>query len=94
MPTIQHHGATLYYEEYGQGFPILTFAPAGLRSMRCPARLSFVAGCGTGGATMRPLSGCSMIVPGFGFCCSVGGVCAEACEVAASIHTAKRSAWR
>ena len=32
MPTIQHHGATLHYEEYGQGFPILTFAPAGLRS--------------------------------------------------------------
>jgi pimeloyl-ACP methyl ester carboxylesterase len=32
MPTIEHHGATIYYEEYGQGFPILTFAPAGLRS--------------------------------------------------------------
>ena len=32
MPTIQHHGATIHYEEYGKGFPILTFAPAGLRS--------------------------------------------------------------
>jgi pimeloyl-ACP methyl ester carboxylesterase len=32
MPTIKHHGATLYYEEFGQGFPILTFAPAGLQS--------------------------------------------------------------
>jgi pimeloyl-ACP methyl ester carboxylesterase len=26
------HGATLYYEEHGKGFPIFTFAPAGLRS--------------------------------------------------------------
>jgi pimeloyl-ACP methyl ester carboxylesterase len=33
MPIIQHHGATIHYEEYGQGFPILTFAPAGLRSV-------------------------------------------------------------
>src|SRR5579863_3717457 len=33
MPSIQHHGATIHYEEYGQGFPILTFAPAGLRSV-------------------------------------------------------------
>ena len=32
MPTIQHHGATIHYEEFGQGFPILTFAPAGLQS--------------------------------------------------------------
>ena len=32
MPTIQHHGATIYYEEHGRGFPILTFAPAGLAS--------------------------------------------------------------
>jgi pimeloyl-ACP methyl ester carboxylesterase len=32
MPTIQHHGATIYYEEFGRGFPILTFAPAGLAS--------------------------------------------------------------
>ena len=32
MPTIEHRGATLYYEEFGQGFPILTFAPAGLQS--------------------------------------------------------------
>lgn len=32
MPSFQHHGATIYYEEFGQGFPILTFAPAGLQS--------------------------------------------------------------
>jgi pimeloyl-ACP methyl ester carboxylesterase len=32
MPTIQHNGATIYYEEHGKGFPILTFAPAGLLS--------------------------------------------------------------
>jgi pimeloyl-ACP methyl ester carboxylesterase len=32
MPTIEHHGASIYYEEHGQGFPILTFAPAGLQS--------------------------------------------------------------
>jgi pimeloyl-ACP methyl ester carboxylesterase len=33
MPTVQHRDATIYYEEYGQGFPILTFAPAGLQSI-------------------------------------------------------------
>ena len=33
MPTIEHHGAQLYYEEFGSGFPILTFAPAGLQSV-------------------------------------------------------------
>src|SRR5256712_9207127 len=32
MPTIEHHGASIYYEEFGRGFPILTFAPAGLQS--------------------------------------------------------------
>lgn len=32
MPTIKHGGATLYYEVFGEGFPILTFAPAGLKS--------------------------------------------------------------
>jgi hypothetical protein len=32
MPTLEHNGASIYYEEYGQGFPILTFAPAGLLS--------------------------------------------------------------
>ena len=32
MPTVEHHGAAIYYEESGQGFPILTFAPAGLQS--------------------------------------------------------------
>jgi pimeloyl-ACP methyl ester carboxylesterase len=32
MPTFQHHGATIRYEVFGQGFPILTFAPAGLQS--------------------------------------------------------------
>lgn len=33
MPTVTHNGATIYYEEYGEGFPILTFAPAGLMSV-------------------------------------------------------------
>src|SRR2546423_2895734 len=33
MPSFEHHGAQIYYEEHGQGFPILTFAPAGLRSV-------------------------------------------------------------
>src|SRR5213076_1346117 len=33
MPSIQHHCASIYYEEFGQGFPILTFAPAGLQSI-------------------------------------------------------------
>src|SRR4029079_153567 len=32
MPTIRNGDATLYYEEHGKGFPIFTFAPAGLRS--------------------------------------------------------------
>lgn len=32
MPLIQNGGASLYYEEHGAGFPILTFAPAGLFS--------------------------------------------------------------
>ena len=32
MPSLEHRGATIYYEEFGQGFPILTFAPAGLAS--------------------------------------------------------------
>jgi pimeloyl-ACP methyl ester carboxylesterase len=33
MPSIEHDGAHIYYEEFGQGFPILTFAPAGLASV-------------------------------------------------------------
>ena len=33
MPSFTHHGATIYYEEFGHGFPILTFAPAGLQSV-------------------------------------------------------------
>ena len=33
MPTFEHHGASIYYEEFGRGFPILTFAPAGLQSI-------------------------------------------------------------
>lgn len=32
MPTLEHNGASLYYEVHGEGFPILTFAPAGLLS--------------------------------------------------------------
>jgi pimeloyl-ACP methyl ester carboxylesterase len=33
MPVLEHHGATIYYEEYGKGFPLLAFAPAGLASV-------------------------------------------------------------
>jgi len=33
MPSFEHHGTRIYYEEFGQGFPILTFAPAGLASV-------------------------------------------------------------
>ncbi len=33
MPSFEHDRARIYYEEYGQGFPILTFAPAGLASV-------------------------------------------------------------
>ncbi len=32
MPSVRHGDATIHYEEFGQGFPILTFAPAGLQS--------------------------------------------------------------
>ena len=32
MPTIEKNGATVYFEEHGKGFPILTFAPAGVKS--------------------------------------------------------------
>src|SRR5205814_7835908 len=32
MPSIERNGASIYYEEFGRGFPILTFAPAGLQS--------------------------------------------------------------
>lgn len=33
MPSFEHRGASIYYEVYGEGFPILTFAPAGLASV-------------------------------------------------------------
>ena len=33
MPGFEHHGASIYYEEFGHGFPVLTFAPAGLQSV-------------------------------------------------------------
>ena len=32
MPSFRHGDVTIHYEEFGQGFPILTFAPAGLQS--------------------------------------------------------------
>lgn len=32
MPTIRNKDAEIYYEEHGKGFPILTFAPAGVQS--------------------------------------------------------------
>jgi pimeloyl-ACP methyl ester carboxylesterase len=33
MPSFEHHGARIHYEVFGDGFPILTFAPAGLQSV-------------------------------------------------------------
>src|ERR1700682_6436500 len=33
MPSFDHHGAHIRYEEFGCVFPILPFAPAGLRSV-------------------------------------------------------------
>src|SRR4030095_15341964 len=33
MPSFRNGDATIYYEEFGQGFPVLTFAPAGLQSV-------------------------------------------------------------
>lgn len=33
MPSFEHNGASIYYEEFGQGFPLLAFAPAGLQSV-------------------------------------------------------------
>jgi pimeloyl-ACP methyl ester carboxylesterase len=32
MPTAERDGATIYYEEYGSGFPLLLLAPGGLNS--------------------------------------------------------------
>ncbi len=33
MPSFEHGDVRIYYEEFGQGFPVLTFAPAGLASV-------------------------------------------------------------
>lgn len=32
MPTMRYDGVEIYYEEHGDGFPVLTFAPGGMRS--------------------------------------------------------------
>ena len=32
MPTFKRGDVTLYYEEFGSGYPILLFAPGGMRS--------------------------------------------------------------
>ena len=32
MPSFKNGDATIHYEEFGRGFPVLTFAPAGLQS--------------------------------------------------------------
>jgi pimeloyl-ACP methyl ester carboxylesterase len=32
MPTFERGGVSLYYEEYGSGYPILLFAPGGMKS--------------------------------------------------------------
>ncbi len=33
MPSFEQNGASIYYETFGHGFPILTFAPLGLQSV-------------------------------------------------------------
>jgi pimeloyl-ACP methyl ester carboxylesterase len=43
MPILQHAGTAIYYEEYGSGYPLLLFAPGGMRSQlenwrRSPSR--------------------------------------------------------
>lgn len=43
MPVLQHGDAQIYYEEYGAGYPLLVFAPGGMRSQignwrRSPSR--------------------------------------------------------
>ena len=32
MPEFKHAGVTLYFEEYGAGYPLILFAPGGMRS--------------------------------------------------------------
>jgi pimeloyl-ACP methyl ester carboxylesterase len=32
MPSFDHAGVSLYYEEFGSGYPLLLFAPGGMRS--------------------------------------------------------------
>jgi pimeloyl-ACP methyl ester carboxylesterase len=32
MPIFEREDAEIYFEEYGQGFPVLLFAPGGMRS--------------------------------------------------------------
>jgi len=32
MPSVNYHGTSIYYEVHGEGFPIFTFAPAGVLS--------------------------------------------------------------
>ncbi len=32
MPTFKRADVSIYYEEYGTGYPILLFAPGGMRS--------------------------------------------------------------
>ena len=32
MPTFERGDVSIYYEEYGSGYPLLLFAPGGMRS--------------------------------------------------------------
>ena len=32
MPIFERAGTSLYYEEFGSGYPLLLFAPGGMRS--------------------------------------------------------------
>jgi hypothetical protein len=33
MPILTRGDATIYYEEFGSGYPLVLFAPGGMRSM-------------------------------------------------------------
>lgn len=55
MPTIVNGGASIYYEEHGTGFPILTFAPGGIPNSKIAAW----------GAPMAPIDPIAEWSPGY-----------------------------
>lgn len=60
MPTLQRPDGTIHYEVYGQGFPVLLFAPGGLRS-----RMSMWPGAA--GGSPRPWVDWTQALPQAGF---------------------------